>query len=142
MGRRRAPLAMGLLLACVAFIVAVETKSLLIGESADGRGSSKIVAELEAGPRASGSIHLRTPTSARRSCSSRPRSRSPARRPRRTWPRHRRGRGRIREVLPIAETIYLEPDIYHPDEVDATDPSVQVVRRSRSRLRRGPRRSA
>ena len=29
----------------------------------------------------------------------------------------------------------------HPDEVDATDPSVQVVRRSRSRLRRAGRRA-
>jgi hypothetical protein len=41
--------------------------------------------------------------------------------------------------VPIAETIYLEPDIYHPEQVDATDPSVQAVRRSRSGLRRGPR---
>jgi hypothetical protein len=32
--------------------------------------------------------------------------------------------------VPIAETIYLEPDIYSPAREDATDPSIQVVRRS------------
>ena len=38
---------------------------------------------------------------------------------------------RIRAAVPIAETIYLEPDIYRPDQADPADPSVDVVRRSR-----------
>jgi hypothetical protein len=38
---------------------------------------------------------------------------------------------RVRSAVPIAETIYLEPDIYMPTRADRADPSVQVVRRSR-----------
>jgi len=38
---------------------------------------------------------------------------------------------RVREAVPIAETIYLEPDIYTPGREDVTDPSVEVVHRSR-----------
>jgi len=36
---------------------------------------------------------------------------------------------RVRAVVPIAETIYLEPDVYHPGQADPDDPSVAVVRR-------------
>ena len=43
----------------------------------------------------------------------------------------------MRAAVPIAETIYLEPDIYAPGREDDTDPSIQVVRRSRAR--RAPR---
>src|SRR5262249_31987353 len=48
---------------------------------------------------------------------------------------------RVREAVPIADTIYLEPDIYSPDREDAADPSIQVVRRSR-RTRPGRRPSS
>jgi hypothetical protein len=37
----------------------------------------------------------------------------------------------VRDAVPIAETIYLEPDIFSPAREDATDPSIQVVHRSR-----------
>jgi hypothetical protein len=47
---------------------------------------------------------------------------------------------RVRQEVPIAETIYLEPDIYSPAREDHTDPSIKVVRSSR--LRRAPRRPA
>jgi hypothetical protein len=48
---------------------------------------------------------------------------------------------RIRAAVPIAETIYLEPDIYHPEQADPTDPSIAVVQRTRRRPRL-PRRRA
>jgi hypothetical protein len=35
--------------------------------------------------------------------------------------------GRIRAAVPIAETIYLEPDIYHESSVDSADPSVRAA---------------
>jgi divalent metal cation (Fe/Co/Zn/Cd) transporter len=38
---------------------------------------------------------------------------------------------RIRAAVPIARTIYLEPDIYRPSQADQTDPSVRTVLRSR-----------
>ena len=38
---------------------------------------------------------------------------------------------RVRQAVPIAEMIYLEPDIYRPGRVDATDPAIRAVRRPR-----------
>jgi uncharacterized membrane protein len=38
---------------------------------------------------------------------------------------------RVRAAVPIANTIYLEPDIYRPAQADQTDPSIQAVLRSR-----------
>jgi divalent metal cation (Fe/Co/Zn/Cd) transporter len=49
---------------------------------------------------------------------------------------------RIRSAVPIAETIYLEPDVYRPDQENGADPSVEVVRRSRTLRPRMPRRTA
>jgi hypothetical protein len=40
--------------------------------------------------------------------------------------------------VPIAEMIYLEPDLYRESRADATDPAIRAVRRPRRRL--GPRR--
>jgi hypothetical protein len=34
---------------------------------------------------------------------------------------------RVRTAVPIAETIYLEPDIYRPSRADQTDPSVRAA---------------
>src|SRR6266487_607016 len=50
----------GLLLGCVAGILAVEMKSLLIGESASGDMQRSIVAAIENGPEIERVIHLRT----------------------------------------------------------------------------------
>ena len=47
---------------------------------------------------------------------------------------------RVRAAVPIAETIYLEPDIYRPARDDVTDPSIRAVRRDR--LARRPSRRA
>lgn len=126
----------GLLLACAAFIVGYETKSLLIGESATEDASGKIVTALEGGPEDYRLIHLRTSH---------------------IGPDHllvtakigvrgsltavelaagiNAAEKRIRAAVPIAETIYLEPDIYHPGQEDVSDPSVEVVRRASKRPR-------
>jgi cation diffusion facilitator family transporter len=125
-------LAIGVLLAGVAVILAMETKSLLIGESASAEVERAIVAALEAGPEVERVIHLRTlhmgPESllvaakiaVRRSA--------------------RAGtvaagidaaEQRVRRAVPIAEMIYLEPDLYESSRADVTDPAVRAVRRPR-----------
>ena len=54
-------MAVGVLLACAAFIVGYETKSLLIGESAHGGDvGARSSAALEDGPERFRVIHLRT----------------------------------------------------------------------------------
>jgi cation diffusion facilitator family transporter len=130
----------GLLLACAAFIVGYETKSLLIGEAATEEVSSQIVAALEGGPEGFRTIHLRTshigPDSLLVAAKIAVGESLTARV---LTAGINAAEGRIRAAVPIADTIYLEPDLYHPDAADATDPSIQVVRRSRSRLRRGAR---
>jgi divalent metal cation (Fe/Co/Zn/Cd) transporter len=45
---------------------------------------------------------------------------------------------RVRAVVPIAKTIYLEPDIYHPGKSDGTDPAIRAV--ADGRPYRSPRR--
>jgi hypothetical protein len=37
---------------------------------------------------------------------------------------------RVRAAVPIAKTIYLEPDIYRPAEADQSDPAIRSVQRS------------
>jgi cation diffusion facilitator family transporter len=53
-------MAIGVLLGCVAVVLAVETKSMLIGESAIGEIEQKIIAELESVDEVERVIHLRT----------------------------------------------------------------------------------
>ena len=53
-------MAIGVLLGCVAVVLAVETKSMLIGESAVGEIEQKIIAELESVDEVERVIHLRT----------------------------------------------------------------------------------
>jgi hypothetical protein len=36
---------------------------------------------------------------------------------------------RVRGAVPIAEMIYLEPDLYQSSRADAADPAVRAVRR-------------
>jgi len=36
---------------------------------------------------------------------------------------------RVRGAVPIADMIYLEPDLYQSSRADATDPAVRAVRR-------------
>jgi cation diffusion facilitator family transporter len=133
----------GLLLACAAFIVGYETKSLLIGESATEETSARIVAAIEGGPEKYRLIHLRTShigpdnllvaakigVAAELTAADLTAGIDAAEK-------------RVRAAVPIAETIYLEPDIYRPGQEDLLDPSVAVVERTTRRSRfRSPRRS-
>jgi cation diffusion facilitator family transporter len=128
--------AIGLVLASVAVVLATETKSLLIGESASVDAEAAIVEAIESGPDAGRVIHLRTlhigpetllvaakigvvhdDTAASVAAGIDAAER------------------RIRAAVPIAELIFLEPDIYHPGKADPADPAVRAARR---RSRRGP----
>lgn len=124
--------AVGLLLGCAAFIVGYETKSLLIGESASAEMTSSIVTALEGGPEGFRVIHLRTSHVGPESLLVTAKIAVP---PEVFSAALAAGidaaEKRVREAVPIAETIYLEPDIYAPGREDVTDPSIEVVRRSR-----------
>jgi len=131
--------AVGVLLGCAAFIVGYETKSLLIGESASEEMSARIVASLEAGPEPFRLIHLRTSHISPDALLVAAKIGVP---PELTAAELAAGinaaEQRVRAAVPIAETIYLEPDIYHPGQEDPADPSVEIVQRTtrrRSRLR-------
>ena len=39
---------------------------------------------------------------------------------------------RVRTAVPIATTIYLEPDIYRPGQPDESNPAIRAVQRSHS----------
>jgi cation diffusion facilitator family transporter len=125
-------LAIGALLATAAAILAVEMKSLLIGESASAEVQRMIVAALEDGPDGVRVIHMRTvhvsPDSllvaakiAVGECD--------------TGAQVAAGidaaERRVRAAVPIARTIYLEPDLYRPARADQADPSIRAVQRSR-----------
>ncbi len=132
--------AIGLLLGTVAVVLATEMKSLLIGESASIDVEAAIVAAIEAGPDGDRVIHLRTlhigpdtllvaakigvvhdDTAASVAAGIDAAER------------------RIRAAVPIAELIFLEPDIYRAGRADPDDPAVRAARR---RPRRDAGRSA
>jgi cation diffusion facilitator family transporter len=132
--------AIGVLLACVAAVLATEMKSLLIGESASVDVEAAIVAAIESGPDVERVIHLRTlhvgpetllvaakigvlhdDTAASIAAGIDAAER------------------RIRASVPIAELIFLEPDIYQAGRADLSDPAVRAARR---RSLRGRGRSA
>jgi cation diffusion facilitator family transporter len=124
-------LAIGLLLGCVAIVLAVEMKSLLIGESASTDAQRKIVAAIESGPEIECVIHLRTlhlgPESLLVAAKFAVRGTETAVQVARSIDR---AEGRVREAVPIAELIYLEPDLYKAARRDDTDPSMRNVRPS------------
>jgi cation diffusion facilitator family transporter len=133
--------AVGLLLVCASFIVGYEIKSLLIGEAASAEVSSSIVAALEHGPEGFRVIHLRTSHVGPDSLLVAAKVAVPGSLPAADLvARIDAAERRVREAVPIAETIYLEPDIYAPGREDTTDPSIKIVRTSRAR--RAPRRPA
>jgi cation diffusion facilitator family transporter len=126
-------LAIGLLLGTAAAILAVEMKSLLIGEAASGEMQRKIVAALEDGPEVDRVIHMRTvhisPDAILVAAKI-------AVRPADTAAQVAAGidaaERRVREAVPIARTIYLEPDIYRASREDHADPSIRAAQRGRA----------
>jgi cation diffusion facilitator family transporter len=120
----------GLLLGVIAIVLAVEMKSLLIGESAGPEIERAIVAALEGGPEVKRVIHLRTlhmgPESllvaAKIAVSQCDRADAIA-------AGIDAAEKRVRAAVPIAKTIYLEPDLYQAPRADVTDPAIRAVRR-------------
>ena len=127
-------LGIGLLLATAAAILAIEMKSLLIGESASPEMQRMIIAALEDGPELSQVIHMRTvhmsPDSVLVAAKVAVRESDTAQQIAAGIDAAER---RVREAVPIAKTIYLEPDIYRPSRPDHTDPSIRAVMASHAR---------
>jgi cation diffusion facilitator family transporter len=127
-------LAIGVLLACVAVVLAVEMKSLLIGESASFDIEAAVVAAIENGPEVERTIHLRTlhigPETLLVAAKIGVRHDNTAASIAAGIDAVER---RIRAAVPIAELIFLEPDIYQASRADVEDPAIRAARR-----RRGP----
>jgi divalent metal cation (Fe/Co/Zn/Cd) transporter len=130
--------AIGILLACVAAILMVEMKSLLLGESASADVEGAIVAAIETGPEGHAVIHLRTlhvgPDTLLVAAKIAVAAGDSAARLAVAIDAAER---RIRTAVPIAELIFLEPDVYRSTQDDPADPAVRAARRSSSRLSRG-----
>jgi cation diffusion facilitator family transporter len=125
-------LAIGLLLATAAAILAVEMKSLLIGEAASADMQHKIIAALEDGPDSPRVIHMRTvhmgPDSLLVAAKIAIRETDTAAAVAAAIDAAEK---RARAVVPLILTIYLEPDVYRPSMADQTDPSIRAVLRGR-----------
>jgi divalent metal cation (Fe/Co/Zn/Cd) transporter len=108
--------AIGLLLVAIAFVLAIETKSLLLGEGAIPEDAQKIEQAILSGAGVERIIHMKTLYLG-------PEELLVAAKV--AVPRSERAdqiathidaaEARIREALPIARVIYIEPDIYHPE---------------------------
>ncbi|GAA3347762.1 cation diffusion facilitator family transporter [Amorphoplanes nipponensis] len=120
--------AIGLLLVAIAVVLALETKSLLLGEGANPEDVTTIEQAIMAGPGVERIIHMKTLhlgpeellVAAKIAVQPSERAADVARHINET-------EARIREALPIARVIYLEPDIYSPQAgaVSAADAGTQ-----------------
>ncbi len=126
--------AVGVLLGCVAVVLAAEMKSLLIGESASAAAEAAIVAAIEASPQIERVIHLRTlhvgPENllVTAKIAVRPDERAAV-----LAAAIDAAERRIRAAVPIAQLIFLEPDVYAAGRTDDTDPAIRAARRSSPR---------
>jgi len=127
-------IAIGLLLGCVAAVLAVEMKSLLIGESASLDVQRAIVTAIEEGSQLERVIHLRTlhvgPDSLLVAAKVAVR---PGEVAETVVAEIDDAERRIRAKVPIAKLIYLEPDLYQASRQDATDPAVRAAYVARGR---------
>ncbi len=125
-------LAIGVLLGAVAVVFAVEMKSLLIGESARPDVQRAIVAAIEDGPEIERLIHLRTlhvgPETLLVAAKIAVRHNDTAQSIAAGIDAAER---RIRAAVPIAELIFLEPDLYQASRLDTDDPAVRAARAAR-----------
>ncbi len=119
-------LAIGTLLILIAVILGIETKSLLVGEGATEKDVARIAAAIEDGPEAEKLIHIKTlylgpdellvaakvGLAADRSVRDAAEDINIIEK-------------RIREAVPTARAIYIEPDVYRPQHDPA--PSTDVI---------------
>jgi cation diffusion facilitator family transporter len=127
-------LAIGAVLAFVAVVLAREMGSLLVGESASDEMEHAIVSALVDGDEIERVIHLRTlhlgpetllvaaKIEVRRDLNAEAIAAG-----------INTAERRCRAAVPIAELIYLEPDVYHESRADLSDPAVRAARRPRLR---------
>ena len=125
-------LAIGLLLGCVAVVLAVEMKSLLVGESATLETQRLIVSSIEGAAGIERVIHLRTlhvgPESLLVAAKVGVRREADAEAIASAIDDAER---RVREAVPIAGLIFLEPDLYQAAKLDVSDPAVRSARAAR-----------
>jgi cation diffusion facilitator family transporter len=125
-------LAIGLLLGCVAVVLAVEMKSLLVGESAMPETQRSIVTAIEGAAGIERVIHLRTlhvgPESLLVAAKVAVRREATAETISSAIDDAER---RVRQAVPIAGLIFLEPDLYQEAKLDVTDPAVRAARTAR-----------
>jgi cation diffusion facilitator family transporter len=106
--------AIGLLLVAIAAILAVETKSLLLGEGANPEDVAKIERAVLDGPGIERIIHMKTLHLGPEELLVAAKIAVPRTESAEDVARHiNETEARIREALPIARVIYIEPDIFH-----------------------------
>jgi cation diffusion facilitator family transporter len=112
--------AIGLLLVAIAIVLAIETKSLLLGEGANPEELAKIEKAILGGPGVERIIHMKTLHLGPDELLVAAKIAVPRTEVAEDVARHiNETEARIREAVPIARVIYLEPDIYHPDKAPA-----------------------
>jgi len=105
----------GLLLVAIAFILAVETKSLLLGEGANPEDVTKIEQAVLAGRGIERIIHMKTLYLGPDELLVAVKIAVPASESAAGVAQHiNETESRIREAVPVARVIYVEPDIYDP----------------------------
>jgi cation diffusion facilitator family transporter len=137
-------LGIGVLLGFVAVVLAREMASLLIGESASAEMEHTIVTALVDGREIERVIHLRTlhlgpetllvaaKIAMRRDMTTE-----------KIAAAIDTAERRVRATVPIADLIYLEPDVYEASRADLADPAIRAARRPRLRApARGAQRAA
>jgi cation diffusion facilitator family transporter len=108
--------AIGLLLVAIAAILAIETKSLLLGEGANPEEVTKIERAVLDGPGIERIIHMKTMHLGPEELLVAVKIAVPRTESAEEVARHiNETEARIRAAVPIARVIYIEPDIYHPD---------------------------
>jgi cation diffusion facilitator family transporter len=113
--------AIGLLLVSIAAILAVETKSLLLGEGANPEDVTTIERAILAGPGVERIIHMKTLHLGPEELLVAAKIAVPPTESATELARHiNETEARIRAALPIARVIYLEPDIYSPKAAAAS----------------------
>jgi cation diffusion facilitator family transporter len=111
-------IAIGLLLGVIAVVLAIEMKSLLIGESAAPAEEQAIVDTIEADPQVERLIHLRTQHLGPDELLVAAKVELAASTTSRLGAAIDDLEGRIRGVVPTARVIYIEPDEYRPGGTD------------------------
>jgi cation diffusion facilitator family transporter len=111
-------IAIGLLLGAIATVLAIETKSLLIGEAATPEEQSAIRAVIDGSPEISRLIHLRTEHLGPDDLLVAAKAEFTAASVDELAGAIDTVEARLREVVPKARVVYFEPDVYRPGEPD------------------------